>query len=114
MVRRLFFVLYPPLVGDFSAMCPRWFAAFTDGRAVTVHGLGVARLGHLAPRTFGSDGGVPLIIILSRMEDLGGMKSIFHASSTFEIRDVCLYNVATYPPRTRVRGATLKTRRAIS
>lgn len=73
----------------------------------------MARLGQLAMSRFGGTSGLPLTIILSRMHDLRGVKSIFHASSTFLMSYVCLYNVATAPPRPRVRGATLKTRCSI-
>ncbi len=79
-----------------------------------VEGLGVARLGEVSGRRCGGMRGLPLVIILSGIEDLRGMKSIFHSSSTFEMRTVCLYNVATIPPRPRVRGATLKTRSSMS
>lgn len=64
-------------------------------------------------RRFGRTSGLPLMMMLSSVEDLRGVNSIFHASSTFHVRYVCLYKVATAPPRPRVRGATLNTRFAI-
>lgn len=119
MVRKLFLGLFPCYVSAFSAIVGQ-----SVGKGgclyervwgcVIVHGLGVARLGHVDMRRFGRTRGLPLMIMLSGVHDLRGVNSIFHASSTFHVRYVCLYNVATVPPRPRVRGATLKTRFAMS
>ncbi len=88
-------------------------ALFVQGREV-VGGLDVLRLGHVRLASCERTSGMPFIIILSGIHDLRGMNSMFHASSTCHMRHVFLYKIATAPPSTRVRGATLKTRSSIT